>query len=91
MAHVRTDIPSQKRRKRYFLPFYEEERAGTQPARHTFYDADRADEAKNEVKSHKIASYTTFSGGTPHDDAERAGTLMNGENSSRSEVCSMMW
>ena len=57
MTHVRTDIPSQKRRKRYFLPFYDEERAGTQPARHTFYDADRADEAKNEVKAHKIASY----------------------------------
>ena len=39
------------------MPFYDAERAGTQPARHTFYDADRADEAKNEVKAHKIASY----------------------------------
>ena len=56
-----------------------------------FYDADRADEAKNEIKAHKIASYHNVFRGTPHDDAERAGTLMNGENSSRSEVCRMMW
>ena len=46
---------------------------------------------KTKLKHTKLRHITTFSGGTPHDDAERAGTLMNGENSSRSEVCSMMW
>jgi hypothetical protein len=46
---------------------------------------------KTKLKHTNLRHITTFSGGTPHDDAERAGTLMNGENSSRSEVCSMMW
>ena len=46
--------PAKKKRKLHGTPFHDAERAGSAS---TFYDTDRVDEAKNEVKAHKVSSY----------------------------------
>ena len=55
------------------MPFYDAERAGT-AAR--FMTQIVPTKLKTKLNHTKLRHITTFSGGTPHDDAERAGTLM---------------